>query len=234
MTSYSLVFLAQVLCFALALGLPWGCTRALSRLGFTRLAGQLLLGLSVWITGVSLLALSGLFTDFSGLPPRPFFVLFPAMITVIYWSVRPRTGAVLAQIPPRNLIGIQGFRVPIELFLWLLYLAEEIPVQMTFEGQNPDILTGVLGLLLYLLWPQISKAAQRKLWLSFNLIGLGLLFNIVITALLSMPTALRFFMNEPANRIVTTFPFILLPTVLVPFALLFHLLSLRQFWQSKA
>lgn len=226
--------MAQILCLGLALGLPLGCAKALSNLGFTSLARKVLLGISMWILGVSILAISGLFKDFSGLPPRPFFVLFPAMITVVYWSLRPKTGPLLQHISPRSLIGIQGFRVPIEIFLWLLYLAGEIPIQMTFEGQNFDILTGVFGLLLYGLWPRIPQALQRKLWLSFNLIGLGLLFNIVITALLSMPTALRFFMNEPANRIVTTFPLILLPTVLVPLALLFHLLSLRQFWRTKA
>jgi uncharacterized membrane protein len=38
----------------------------------------------------------------------------------------------------------------------------------------------------------------------------------------------RHFMNEPANKIVTEFPFIYLPGVLVVIAFVFHILSLRQ------
>ena len=39
----------------------------------------------------------------------------------------------------------------------------------------------------------------------WNILGLGLLINIVAIAILSMPTPLRVFMNEPANTIVTEF-----------------------------
>ena len=43
-----------------------------------------------------------------------------------------------------------------------------------------------------------------------------------------MPTPVRQFMNEPANTIIATFPLIWLPGVLVPFALVGHVLGLRQ------
>jgi hypothetical protein len=50
---------------------------------------------------------------------------------------------------------------------------------------------------------------------------------------LSMPTSLRYFMNEPSNTIVAQFPFILLPGVLVPIAYTMHIFSLRQLLSKK-
>lgn len=219
---------SATVCFVLAWALPVMVAYQVATLGFKQLASWRLALTALWMLGVSFLAATGWLADFSGLPPRPFFVLFPALITVIYWSFNRQTAPVLAQVSQRALIGIQSFRIPVELFLWGLFLSGEIPVQMTFEGQNLDILTGILGAVVYFLWPRWSAPVRHWVVLGFNSLGLCLLLNIVLTAILSMPTALRVFMNEPANRVVTTFPFILLPTVLVPSALFFHLLSLRK------
>jgi len=49
-----------------------------------------------------------------------------------------------------------------------------------------------------------------------------------VIAVLSMPTPIRYFMNEPANTLVAEFPFILLPAVLVPMAYTMNIFSLRQ------
>ena len=57
--------------------------------------------------------------------------------------------------------------------------------------------------------------------------------NIVVIAVLSMPTPIRYFMNEPANVIVGQFPFILLPGVLVPIAYAMNIFSLRQLLLSE-
>jgi hypothetical protein len=219
---------ATGLCLFLALGLPLVVTLYGVKRGFPNLAYRRFALTGLWILGVSALAASGWLADFSGWPPRPFFVLFPALMTVVYWSFNQKTTPILERVSQRFLIGIQSFRIPVELFLWALFLSGEVPIQMTFEGQNLDIITGCLGAVLYLLWPRLSVFCQRWAALVFNGLGLFLLSNIVLTAILSMPTAMRLFMNEPANRIVTQFPFVLLPTVLVPAALFFHLLSLRK------
>lgn len=219
---------SAAMCLLLALGLPLFVAYQAAVLGFKTLAYSRLGLTLLWMLGVSFLASTGVLADFSGLPPRPFFVLFPALMMITYWSFNAQTAPVLARVSQRGLMGIQSFRIPVELFLWGLFLSGDVPIQMTFEGQNLDILTGVLGALLYLLWPRLSAPLRRWAVLSFNVLGLCLLLNIVLTAILSMPTVLRVFMNTPANRVVTTFPFILLPTVLVPCALFFHLLSLRK------
>ncbi|HKC34999.1 MAG TPA: hypothetical protein VKB95_03020, partial [Chitinophagaceae bacterium] len=89
------------------------------------------------------------------------------------------------------------------------------------------VVTGVLALPVgYLLAGKKSYAS--KLIIAFNIIGILLLLNILMIAVLSMPTSIRYFMNEPSNTLVAQFPFILLPGVLVPIAYTMHIFSLRQ------
>jgi hypothetical protein len=57
--------------------------------------------------------------------------------------------------------------------------------------------------------------------------GLALLLNVMIVSVLSMPTPLRHFHNEPASTFVTYFPYIWLPTYLVQVAWMSHLLIYR-------
>lgn len=98
---------------------------------------------------------------------------------------------------------------------------------MTYEGRNFDIMTGVLAIPVgYLLAHKQPYSA--KLAVAFNIAGIILLLNILVIAVLSMPTSIRHFMNEPANTMVAQFPFILLPGILVPLAYALHIFSLRQ------
>jgi uncharacterized membrane protein len=111
-------------------------------------------------------------------------------------------------------------------------MADKLPVQMTFEGKNFDVITGILALPVgYILLRKKSYAT--KLAIAFNVIGILLLLNILVIAVLSMPTPLRYFMNEPSNSIVAQFPFILLPAILVPVAYTLHIFSLRQLLTGK-
>ncbi|HKQ78896.1 MAG TPA: hypothetical protein VJ810_34675 [Blastocatellia bacterium] len=63
--------------------------------------------------------------------------------------------------------------------------------------------------------------------------GLALLINIVTIAILSAPTPLRKFFNEPANTFVTYFPFVWLPAFLVQAAWFGHLLVFRRLRQTR-
>lgn len=49
----------------------------------------------------------------------------------------------LEAAPPAWLVGFQAFRMVMELILWLLYKGGAIPVQMTPEGLNFDVLAGL-------------------------------------------------------------------------------------------
>ena len=114
-----------------------------------------------------------------------------------------------------------------EILLLLMYRNGIIPIQMSFEGRNFDLLTGLSApLVAYFCfnkqkWPKITAIV-------WNIAGLLLLTNIFITAILSTPGPLRKFLNEPANTIIAYFPYIWIPALIVPFAYLMHVLSLKQ------
>jgi len=183
--------------------------------------------LGIWIGLLTILSFKGFFTDFNKLPPRPALaILIP--LPIIFLIAFSKTGTQLLQkVPQHWLVFMQSFRVIVELLLLFAFMAGKLPVQMTFEGRNFDVLTGVLALPVgYLLARKKNNAS--KLAIAFNIIGILLLLNILVIAVLSMPTSIRYFMNEPSNTLVGQFPFILLPGVLVPIAYTMHIFSLRQ------
>ncbi len=179
-----------------------------------------------WIVMLLLFSYQGYFRDFRQFPPKILLtMLLPIPVIMIVAFSKPGT-QLIKSVPPHWLVFIQSFRIVVELLLFMAFANGKIPVQMTFEGRNPDILTGILALLVgYFLLKR--KTYATKLAIAFNIIGVLLLINILVVAVLSMPTPIRYFMNEPANTLVAEFPFILLPGVLVPIAYSMHILSLR-------
>jgi hypothetical protein len=155
-------------------------------------------------------------------------LLVPIIIAVVFISSR-KLGEVLRHIPPENIIRLQSFRFVVEVLLWILFIANLLPVQMSFEGRNFDILAGFSAPIVAVL---VAKGLISKMGIIiWNIVCLALLLNIVITAILSTPSPWRVFMNEPANYIVTYFPISWLPGFLVPLAYYLHFMSLRQMSQ---
>jgi len=219
-----------VLCLVLILV---GLQRVLKSTGQQQGGRGGILLLPGWVLALTILSLTGFFSDFSKLPPRPGFAILIPLPFVLYFAFSKKGTQLLKAVPPHWLIYIQVFRIFVELILWAAYLRNLLPVQMTFEGRNFDILSGLLAI------PVGYFCFTRKSWslawaVGFNILGLLLLLNIIVVAMLSMPTPLRHFMNEPANTLVGEFPFIYLPGILVPLAYSMHIFSLRQLLGGKA
>lgn len=191
------------------------------------------LSLLAWFIIISALSLSGFFSNFDFFPPRLMIVLIVPLIGLV-WAllISKTTKELLPYLSARALTSLQVFRLFVEILLWMLFIQNVLPVQMTFEGRNFDILAGITGpIIAYLAYSKnlIGKTGV----IVWNFVCLGLLINIVTTAILSMPTPFRYFMNEPANTIVATFPIIWLPAFLVPLAYSLHFLSIRQLINQK-
>jgi hypothetical protein len=182
--------------------------------------------LFLWLLIIGAIAYLGFFNDFSGMPPRLFIVLVIPLITIAWVMNNPTALEIIRAMSPTKLLGFQVFRVFVEILLWTLFTQGLLPEQMTFEGRNFDILAGLTGP--FMAWLAYKQKVSKGILIIWNVVCLGLLINIVTTAILSMPTPLRVFMNEPANTIVAAFPIIWLPAFLVPLAYTLHLFSLHQ------
>jgi hypothetical protein len=186
----------------------------------------------IWIGLLTFLSYKGFFADFSKLPPRPVFAILIPLPFVLLIVFSKKGTQLLRSIPPQWLVLMQSFRIFVELLMWFAFLDGMLPVQMSFEGRNFDVITGVLALPVGWLLAR-KKNYASKLAIAFNIAGILLLLNILVIAVLSMPTPFRYFMNEPSNVLVAQFPFILLPGVLVPIAYSLHIFSLRQLLTKK-
>jgi len=170
-----------------------------------------LFGLIVWMLITSILSISDFIKDFSTFPPRQFIMLIVPLIVIVWLTFSKTVKEILPHIPQQNIIRLQVFRVFVEILLWMLFIDNLLPIQMTFEGRNFDILAGLTAPVIAWLISthRISKAGI----ITWNMLSLGLLINIVSVAMLSMPLPFRYFMNEPSNTIVTEFPIIWLPSL---------------------
>ncbi len=178
-----------------------------------------------WLAVTGVLAFTGKLSNFQQLPPR-LPLLFALMFILIFIGTYFPAARKLTESPGLAwLIGFQVFRVAVEIFLYLGHRAGFVPVQMTLEGRNWDVLTGLTAL--PMAWLVAKKKAPVWLVYTWNTMGLALLLNVVVISVLSMPTPLRRFHNEPANTFLTHFPYVWLPLYLVQVAWMSHLLIFR-------
>ncbi len=188
--------------FALACGLLY------------RVTGKGVLTAIPWLALTAGLAHIGAFANFERLTPLLMLYVFAAIVMATI--VGTRTTAPLAV-----LIGFQAFRIPVEVFLHQGYAAGVVPVQMTWDGRNFDVLTGLAAL--PVAWLASKGRLPRGALHAWNALGFALLVNIMAVSILSFPTPLRQFWNEPANVFVTRLPYVWLPTFLVPAAWFGHI-----------
>jgi hypothetical protein len=129
-------------------------------------------------------------------------------------------------LPLYALVGFHVFRLPLELVLHQWYMEGVMPVQMTYEGQNLDIATGMLALALAPLM-YLGKLSRRAAW-AFNLIGSALLVNVASIAVRSSPVPLRTYLNEPPVLLAFHAPFTWIVPVCVAGALFGHAITFRR------
>lgn len=184
-------------------------------------AARVAAGLAVFLAGMWLLGWSGVLAD--PVPPKPLLLLVPAVACSLWFCLRSRAGdALAASTPLAALVALQAFRLPLELLMHGWAREGALPLQMTFAGQNLDIATGALALLV-----APFAARSRALVYAWNILGLLLLANIVTVAILSMPGPLRLFTADPPNVLVFRAPYTWLPGFFVQVALAGHILVFR-------
>ncbi|MBL7818187.1 MAG: hypothetical protein JNL70_24465 [Saprospiraceae bacterium] len=184
-----------------------------------------------WLLIQSLVSLTGFYTVTNTLPPRFLLLVLPPVILIaaLFFTIRGK--AFLDTLDPSVLTLLHVVRVPVELVLWWLFLHKAVPELMTFEGRNFDILSGLSAPIIYY-WGMKKGKISKNIQLLWHFVCLGLLINIVATAILSAPTPLQQFAFEQPNIAVFHFPYVWLPCCIVPLVLWSHLVVIRYLFQN--
>jgi len=183
--------------------------------------------LLTWMSLQVILGLTGFYRIKTAFPPRFLFMVVPPMIFIICLFVTPIGRRFLDNLSPKHLTLLHVVRIPVEMVLFWLYIYKTVPVLMTFEGRNFDILSGLTAPFIYY-FGFIKKQLNRTILLIWNFVCLGLLINIVVTAVLSAPLPFQKLAFEQPNIAVLYFPYNWLPSCVVPLVLLSHLASIRK------
>jgi hypothetical protein len=178
---------------------------------------------ALWI-GVTGIAASRGVLHFSA-PPTMMVVIVATLALAIGLALSPVGARLIAGLPIALLVGFQGFRVIVELLLHRAYVEGLMPVQMSYAGRNFDVVSGITALALGA-WLATGRRSRMLIGL-WNTLGLALLLNVLVVAMLSAPTPFRVFMNEPSNVWITRAPWVWLPAVMVFAAILGHALVFR-------
>lgn len=184
------------------------------------------LGVALWlgITGVA--SASGILRTHA-LPP-PVLLFVSSSLIVATSAAFSRLGTRLIDgVPIAALVGIQAFRLPLELVLHQWHAEGVLPIQMTYSGFNFDILTGTSALLLGV-WLAVRKAPPaRALVLAWNVFGTLLLLNVMTIAVLSSPLPIRMFTEGVPVLLAFYFPYGWIVPFCVGGALFGHLIVFR-------
>lgn len=187
-----------------------------------------------WLFIQTLFTLSDTYsTDLDTSPPNLVLLgIVPTLVTIAAIFRIKKGRHFIDSISLKELTYLHTVRIPVELVLYWLYQHHTLPKLMTFEGRNFDIIAGITAP--FIAYYGITKGKlNNKLVLLWNFIGIVLLLNIVINAVLSAPFPMQQFAFDQPNVAVLYFPFSWLPTFIVPIVLFSHLLVIRRLLHEK-
>jgi len=185
-------------------------------------AGLMLL---MWCIFQSTLSLNKWYIDRISEPPHLTFALAGPLVIFTLAMAIPFTRRVLDGLTLFHLTAVHIVRIPVEITLWLLFLQGQIPVSLTWTGFNFDVLIGLSAIVMTLLvWKQ---KVSTSLLLAWNFIGMIFLGIVVGTAIGAAPTSIQWRDFTQPNYAMIHFPFIWLPSFVVPVVLFSHIMSIR-------
>ena len=155
-------------------------------------------------------------------------ILFGCLI-IRRWAAVSR---LIDATPWHWVIAVQSFRVEGVIFL-TLYASNLLPGLFALPAGVGDVVTGLVAAAI-----GASVAAGRQIRLrtalSWNVFGIIDLIVALATGFLTSPSPLQRFAFDHPNELISAFPLVLIPTFLVPLAILLHIISLIQLGRAAA
>lgn len=190
--------------------------------------------LLLWLLLTGILSFKGIFQNITAVPPRLALIMVPALVIIILLFATKKGRSFTYALHLKELTILHIVRIPVEVILFLLASRKVIPELMTFAGRNFDILSGITAPIVYFICFKNSQLTNRKLLLAWNFICLGLLLNIVVNAVLSIPFPFQQFAFEQPNIAVLYFPFTWLPCFIVIIVLYSHLAAILKLLKGQS
>lgn len=182
---------------------------------------------AVWLSIQGYLGYSGFYLDMVSMPPHILVLFPPVFISIIILFNTKKGKAFIDSLDLKTLTLLHTVRIPIEICLLWLFMADAIPQLMTFEGRNFDIIAGLTAPIVFLLY-FIRNKISKKMLLAWNVIMLLFLINIIVNALLSAPLPFQQFAFDQPNIGILYLPYVWLPSFIVPTVFFSHLVAIRR------
>jgi hypothetical protein len=179
---------------------------------------------------------SGVFSRLDLLPP-PFVLLVSASlglaVAVGMGWVGSMGDTLVRTMSMESLVAMQIFRLPLEILMLRAAYLGIMPIEFSMQGYNLDVLTGLGALLISAYCAWTWGLPLRAIWL-WNALGIGCLIAIAVLAALTSPNVHAFGRDaQHINSWVLYFPYSLLPTLLVTYAVFGHVLLTRKLFAQK-
>lgn len=181
--------------------------------------------LLLWLTIQGVMAYAGFYLDEKGVPPRFVLAIVPALLTILFLFTTAKGRRFIDGLDLSQLSILHLVRVPVEFVLFSLCMYKAVPQVITFEGHNFDIISGITA---PVAWYFAKRKTSYRFLLTWNIICLALLINVVVTAVLAAPFDFQQIAFDQPNIAILYFPFVWLPACIVPLVLFSHLASIRQ------
>lgn len=185
-----------------------------------RQAALTAIGLGAWVAAHASLVGFGIVTEDDALPwaPMQMAVLF---VGVAVWVGSPIGRRLSRELPMGALVGFQAMRIAVEVVLHWWEAEGVAPLQMTWSGDNLDVWSGIVALV----GAPFAGRSRAVAWFT-QLVGIGLMVNILRIVATSLPTPLLAY-DEPL-LLPFHLPTQFIATVCVASAIAFHGLTIRR------
>lgn len=179
---------------------------------------------------------SGLFSRLDLFPP-PFVLLVSISLGLAVSLAMSWLGSIgdtlVRTMSVKSLVELQTFRLPLEILMLRAAYLGIMPMEFSMQGYNLDVLTGLGALLISAYCARTRSLSLRAIWL-WNAFGIGCLMTIAVLAILTSPNLHAFGIDaRHVNSWVLYFPYSMLPTLLVPYAVFGHILLSRKLLAEK-
>lgn len=174
-----------------------------------------------WLLIVSTAAATGIFQEY---PPSFVFILLGSLFCALI-TLRCSNFSVKFM---NRFYTIHSLRIIVEVVLFKLYIQKKIPIEMTFEGWNIDLFFGLSALVILCYTRTKRLHIGNTALMAWNVCGLILVTWVLLIGILSSPLPLQQLAYSMPNMAVLEFPYVLLPSVIVPLVMLSHLAAIKR------